>query len=132
MIHAASENGFVPNVLAMRKSHQVPGDYHHNMNQENYEKWVKEKLVPNLPAKSIVMTDNAPHHNLKINKIPTSNSTKKEMQQWLLKQNIPFADDMLKPTLCRLIKQYKPQEVRYSADEILDTQHSICHTITPT
>jgi hypothetical protein len=26
----------------MWKSHLAAGDYHHNMNQENYEKWVKE------------------------------------------------------------------------------------------
>jgi hypothetical protein len=82
---------------------------------------VKEKLIPNLPAESVAVIDNAPYHNIKINKIPASNSTKKEMQQWIQKQNIPFADDMLKPTLCRLIKQYKPQEVQYSVDEILES-----------
>jgi hypothetical protein len=64
--------------LAMWKSHQTAGEYHHNTNQENYEKWVKEKLVPNLPAECVVI-DNAPYQNVKINKIPTPNSAKKKI-----------------------------------------------------
>jgi hypothetical protein len=35
MIHAGGDNGFVPNALAMWKSHQAAGDYHYKMNQEN-------------------------------------------------------------------------------------------------
>jgi hypothetical protein len=73
----------------------------------------------NLPTESVVVIDNAPYHNVNINKIPTSNSAKKEMQQWSQKQNIPFADDMLKPALHRLIKQCKPQQVQCSVQESL-------------
>jgi hypothetical protein len=49
---------------------------------------VKEKLIPNLPAESVAVIDNAPYHNIKINKIPASNSTKKEMRQWILTNSV--------------------------------------------
>jgi hypothetical protein len=38
-----------PNDLLMWKSHQATSDYDQKMNQQNYEKWVREKLVANLP-----------------------------------------------------------------------------------
>lgn len=53
IIHAGGENGFVPNALLMWKSHEITGDYHHQMNQTNYEKWVREKLIPNLRLNSV-------------------------------------------------------------------------------
>jgi hypothetical protein len=77
------------------------------------------------------VTDNAPYLNFKINKIPTSDSTKKEMQQWLQKQNTAFADDMLKPALHRLIKQYKPQQVQYSVDKKLESNGHVTLCLPP-
>jgi hypothetical protein len=65
MIHAGGENGFVPNALEMWKSQQAAGDYQHNKNQANYEKWVKDKLTPNLPAEGVFVTDNMSYHNVK-------------------------------------------------------------------
>jgi hypothetical protein len=81
---------------------------------------VKEKFVPNLPAENIVI-DNATYHDVKVTKIPASSFTKKEMQQWLQKQNMPFADDMLKPTLHRLSKQYRPHKVQCSVDKLVES-----------
>jgi transposase len=128
IIHAGGENTFIPKAPVVWKFHQAAGDYHHSMNQDNYEKWVKEKLVPNLSAESVVVINNVPYHNVKINKIPVFNSTKNEMHQWLQKQNIPLADDMLKPTLHRLFKQYKHQQVQYSVDKTLESHgHTILH-----
>jgi hypothetical protein len=33
------------------------------MNVTNYQKWLTEKLIPNLPPKSVLVVDNAPYHN---------------------------------------------------------------------
>jgi hypothetical protein len=43
VIHAGGEQGFIPNAYVRFKSQQKTGDYH------NYEKWLKERLIPNLP-----------------------------------------------------------------------------------
>ena len=45
IIHAGGESGFVPGALLMWKANQASGDYHHQMNKDNYEKWVKENLI---------------------------------------------------------------------------------------
>jgi hypothetical protein len=91
--HAGGEIGFVPTAPLRWKSHQAAGDYHHQMNQQNYEKWVREKLVPNLRPNSVVVLDNTPYHNLKINKVPNSNSTEQYMRGWLQREGIPFIYD---------------------------------------
>ncbi|GBP90143.1 hypothetical protein EVAR_99403_1 [Eumeta japonica] len=56
IIYAGSENGFVPNALLLFKAGTKFGDYHDYM---NYEKWLHSQLMPNLPANSIVIVDNA-------------------------------------------------------------------------
>ncbi|GBP16670.1 Ral GTPase-activating protein subunit alpha-2 [Eumeta japonica] len=47
-----AENGFVPNALLLFKAGMKSGDYHNNM---NYEKWLRSRLMPNLPLNSVVM-----------------------------------------------------------------------------
>ena len=49
MVHAGSNQGFIPNALLVFKSNQTTGDYHHDMNNMNFEKWLVDKLIPNLP-----------------------------------------------------------------------------------
>ena len=63
IVHAGGEQGFVPNAYIRFKSHQTTGDYHSDMNYANYEKWLKERLIPNLPQNSVIVIDNAPYHN---------------------------------------------------------------------
>jgi hypothetical protein len=74
MIHANGENSFIPSALAVWRFHQAAGAYHYNMNQNNYEKWVTEKLVPNHPFRGAVVIDRWPYHNIERN-IPASSST---------------------------------------------------------
>jgi hypothetical protein len=74
------------------------------MNSENYGKWLQERLIPNLPVNSIVVTDNAPYHNVQIHAAPNSNSRKADMINWLHEKNIIFDRSMFKPQLYELIK----------------------------
>jgi len=37
-------------------------DNHQEMNAENFEGWFKEKLLPALPANSLIVMDNASYH----------------------------------------------------------------------
>lgn len=73
IVHAGSEAGFVPNALLMFKAGTRSGDYHDNMNYQNYEKWIRTQLMPNLPANSVVVVDNASYHNTLEDRAPTSN-----------------------------------------------------------
>ena len=62
VIHAGGENGFVQYALVMCKSRSNQGDYHSDMNSKMYEKWIREKLVPNLEDQSMLVIDNTPYH----------------------------------------------------------------------
>ena len=37
-------------------------DYHQEMNAVNFEKWFEDKLLPALPASSLIVMDNASYH----------------------------------------------------------------------
>ncbi|XP_046685095.1 uncharacterized protein LOC124370838 [Homalodisca vitripennis] len=119
MIHAGSEAGFVPNALTMWKASSHSGDYHDNVNTESMMKWMREKLLPNIPPRSVIVVDNAPYHNVQKDKAPTSKSKKQLMKDWLSKHQIPFSDDLLVPELYRVILLNKPRFVRYELDELV-------------
>ena len=56
---------FISNTKLISKAGSSSGDYHRQMNSFNFEKSVIEKLLPNLPAKSIqqsVVMDNASYY----------------------------------------------------------------------
>jgi uncharacterized damage-inducible protein DinB len=54
LIQVGGENGFLPNALLKCKSTQATGDYRHQMNRLNYEKWAKEKSVQHLAQNSLI------------------------------------------------------------------------------
>ena len=119
IIHAGSENGFIPNSLTMWRSSVSTGDYHNQMNWENYKKWLEEKLIPNLLSNSVLVMDNASYHCKIDEKAPTSNSRKADMISWLQKNNISYTESMLKPTLYKLIKYHKPYHTKYLVDNLM-------------
>jgi hypothetical protein len=48
ILHAGGATGFVPNALIIFKSGTKSGDYYHEMNSENFMKWLTEKFVKNV------------------------------------------------------------------------------------
>jgi hypothetical protein len=57
VIHGGGENGFNENALLMWKTSGSTGDYHSQMNLENYEKWLQKELIPNVPPHSVFVID---------------------------------------------------------------------------
>ncbi|CAK1583831.1 unnamed protein product [Parnassius mnemosyne] len=89
MVHAGNVEGFVPNSLLTYRAEIKSGDYHDNMNTENYLKWLKEKLIPNLPNDAVIVLDNAAY-DYSTSEIPTSKSNKLDTQTCLNANNIYF------------------------------------------
>jgi len=118
IVHAGSESGFVPNALLIFKSGQKSGDYHNDMNYENYKKWITEKLIPNLPENSVIVVDNASYHNFESEKQPTLSWTKGKMREWLDARGIPYSQDDVKIMLYEKIKLKKGAFKRYAIDEV--------------
>lgn len=103
------------------------GDYHQDMNHENFMRWVRTQLLPNLPPSSVLVVDNASYHNVKIEKTITSASLKNDMISWLNSRKISFEEKITKPELYELIKQnQKEEDIKYALDELLASQgHSV-------
>ena len=52
------------------------GDYHNEMNQENFMRWWNTQLLPHIPKHSIIVVDNASYHNGVVEIVPTKSSRK--------------------------------------------------------
>ena len=68
VVHAGGSDGFIPGGLLTFKSGCSTGDYHNDMNADNFTRWLREQLIPNLPDKSVVVLDNAAYHNIQIDR----------------------------------------------------------------
>ena len=73
-------------------------DYHSEMDGHNFKKWVEEKLLPNVPDKSLFVLDNASYHNVvdPEDKIPTKAWRLAEVKEWFKRKNIDFPEKSFK------------------------------------
>ena len=126
VVHAGSANGFVPGAKLIYKASRSTGDYHHEMNGDNFEKWLREKLLQNLTRASVIVMDNASYHSVQSRKCPSSSTRKAEMQQWLRDHGVAFTDDMNRCELLHLVRLNKPREPEYVMDKIVqDAGHNV-------
>ncbi|CAH2099013.1 unnamed protein product [Euphydryas editha] len=119
LVHVGSRSGFLDGAKLLFKAGTVTGDYHGQMNSVNFEKWVNEMLLPNLPSNSVVVMDSAPYHSVQENKVPQKTSTKQGMLDWLTKNNVQASPSMRKAELYDLIQQNKTREKTFKIDELL-------------
>ncbi len=105
------------------------GDYHGQMDWENFSKWFSNQLLPNIPVNSLIIMDNARYHNvLAEGAFPTPKSRKAQLCAWLTRNRIPWTDDMLKPELFELCKRFSPAP-EFKLDQIVESAgHSILRT----
>lgn len=127
MAHAGGEKGFVKNSLLLFKSGTKTGDYHDDMNFENFCKWIQEQVLNNLEEPSVIVMDNASYHNKLEEKQITSASKKSEMIQWLTENNIPYTIQMLKLELYEVIKRHRAtHNPKHKIDDII---HGMGHEV---
>ena len=118
IINAITKDGWVPGAKLTFKSTKKTGDYHGQMNQELFTKWFKEKLLPNIPKKSLVIMDNASYHNiLSAHSAPTAKCKKEKIRSWLEQNNISLSDDCLKVEMVDVLNKIVPSPT-YILDEI--------------
>jgi transposase len=100
------------------KSGIKTGDYHGDMNHENYLKWLRNQLIPNLPPNSLVVLDNAPYHNVQHDRCPSSSAKKDIMKAWLDTGGVVYEQSDTKIELYAKIKRRK-EPVIYEVDRLL-------------
>lgn len=124
IVHAGNKNGFIPGASLVFKAKSSSGDYHNEMNFDNFVKWLEERLIPNLPERSVLILDNAAYHNVQIDKCPTQSTRKLDIQQWLDRHGIQYSTGLLKAELLQLCKLNKPAPT-FRVDQLLkDNGHS--------
>ena len=120
ILHAGGEDGWIEGADLIFQSKKSTGDYHDEMNAERFEEWLRDQLIPNLKPNSLIVIDNASYHSRRLEKVPTTNSRKSEMQDWLIKHGIQFPERALKAELLSLIRLSNPKP-KYVVDEIAKT-----------
>ena len=120
ILHVGNEHGFIPGADLVFRSGGKLADYHGEMNGDTFEKWFKDMLIPKLPENSVIVMDNASYHSVRQEAIPTSNSRKKVMQDWLTTHQLPWTDDMVKVELYRLVKENRQRFLKYKIDTLAE------------
>lgn len=131
LVHAVTAEGWVEGAKLVFQAKKRTGDYHGQMNFENFRKWFVESLLPRIPARSLIVMDNAPYHNVYVEGTfyPTNSAKKAELIDWL-QQNHPalYEESMLKPELLQLCRNLCPKP-GYEFDRIAEEQgHQILRT----
>lgn len=127
ILHAGSENGFVPNALSLSSKNIKDScvDYHEDTTAELFEDWFKTKLLPNIPPNSVIVMDNASYHSRQLNKAPSSNDTKPKIQEYMYNHDIYFHENYTKKELLEVLKSLSIKK-QYYCDELAE---SIGHTV---
>ena len=129
ILHAGSENGWINGADLVFQSKKATGDYHDEMTSEHFEEWFHDSfsLMPNIPANSLIVMDNAPYHSRRLEPVPTMSSRKQIMQDWLTARGIEFPETALKRELYTLIKMsnFTP---KHAVDEMTKAAgHEVVH-----
>jgi transposase len=110
----------------MYKAGKATGNYHGQMNSDNFEKCVNEKVFPNLATPSVSVMGNAPNHGKQVDKPPTKSSLKKDIMEYLRRHRVPCEEGMKKFTLFSLFEKFRPKKNVYHIDTLFAAH---CHTV---
>ena len=129
--HAITTDGWVEGAQLVFQAKQRTGDDHGQRNFEHFQKWFAERLLPHIPAASLIMLANAPDHNVYVDGAfyPTSSTPKSALQQWL-QQHHPAQcqPTMIKAELLALCRQLCPKP-QYALDRLAEARgHRILRT----
>jgi len=130
LVHAITKDGWVDGAKLVFEAKKRTGDYHGQMNWDNFSKWFESQLLPNIPAESVVILDNAKYHNVIVeNSFPSNSSSKEQLRLWLTRNGYPWREDMLKSELLELCTRLAPVP-EYRLDK-LAAEHGIRILRTP-
>lgn len=90
LVHAGSKDtGFINNAVDFFMSKEGSNvEYHSRMNGVYFEHWFTTKLLPNIPASSVIVIDNAAYHSVTLKKVTTASTRKGDIQMWLTRRGI--------------------------------------------
>ena len=130
VVHAVTKDGWVEGAQLVFEAKKRTGDYHGQMNWDNFSRWFKGQLLPNIPPKSLIILDNARYHNVySDNFFPNKSSSKEQLRRWLTRNSHLWREDMLKSELMESCTRFAPVP-EYQLD-ILAAEHKVSILRTP-
>lgn len=118
IINAILSTGWVNGAKLVFQAKRKTGDYHGQMNAALFQRWFRERLLPNIPHNSLIVMDNASYHNtLSPSSPPTPKCSKERIRNWLIESQFPCDESSLKAELVAALKNLSPIPV-YEVDEI--------------
>jgi transposase len=131
LVHAITVEGWVEGAKLVFQAKRRTGDYHGQMNFENFRRWFLDCLLPPIPASSLIGMDNAPYHNVYVDGAcyPSSSTKKSDLQSWLYHHHPEgYQESMIKAELLEACRQLCPKP-EYELDRIARTEgHPIIRT----
>ncbi|KAJ3639915.1 hypothetical protein Zmor_003243 [Zophobas morio] len=85
------------------------------MNQEIFEKWFREQLIPSLREPTLIVIDNASDHSRLEEKIPRKSWTKTKMIAYLIKNGTDYPPKAMEDQIWEILANKQPQK-RYHLD----------------
>jgi len=129
IVHAITATGWIDGAQLVFEAKKRTGDYHGQMNWDNFSKWFETQLMPNIPPKSMIILDNAKYRNVLKTSTPNKSSRKEQLQNWLTRNGYPWREDMLKAELVDLCDRFAPAP-EYKLDKIAE-KHGMSILRTP-
>jgi len=129
IVNAITQEGWVDNAQLVFEAKRKTGDYHGQMDWDNFSRWFTDQLLPNIPKNSIIIMDNASYHNAtEENSFPKTNARKEILRKWLDDKGVPWGEDLLKSELYALCKTSEPKP-EYKINKIAEAAgHRVLRT----
>lgn len=128
VVHGGGEKGFVDGANLVFTAKSNVGDYHGEMNSENFIQWLKTQLLPNLEEPSLIILDNAPYHSTISEKQPNTSFKKQNIIDWLNTNAIAFPEGATKTELLDIAKVHR-KDKQYVVDQIIrEYGHDVLRT----
>lgn len=118
--HVGGVDGFLHDSLFLcsEEFSESDVDHPHRITEESFEYWFKNKVLPKLPPKSVIVLDSATYHSRVFEELPDKTSKKTDVIQFLKKHNVPIPQPIpMKPVLLDIIKKNN-MEKTYALNEM--------------
>jgi hypothetical protein len=89
---STTKEGFLPGAQLGFKEDSATGDYHGQMNYDNFSKWISSQFLSNFPPSGVIIMNNVPYHINEHNKAPVQSANKQAMEYWL--KHTGLSDEM--------------------------------------
>jgi transposase len=119
ILNAMTAKGWIKGAKLIFKANSSTGDYHGAMDVDNFKKWFTGQLLPNIEDNAVIIMDNASYHNAYADDgVPSLNSKKSVLKNWLDNEGIPYPEESIRPQLIELINKHRPQR-EFLLDDLL-------------